>query len=125
MIQTQVTRQGMVVGSIQLDHPPVKVVTVPGRRLDIRHIEAFRSAIEDVFVPDAQVVFDFSGVDKLEGAAIGDILEIKRELDNRNGHLKIAGLCKRIYRMFERLRIHQVFEIYDSVDEVVQSYGYP
>ncbi len=125
MIETQVTRQGMVVGSIQLDNPPVRVVTVPGRRLDIQHIDAFRCAIEDVFVPDAQVVFDFSGVDKLDSAAIGDILGIKRELDNRNGHLKIACLCKRIYRMFETLRIHQVFEIYDTVDEAVQSYGYP
>ena len=125
MIETQVTRQGVVVGSIQLDNPPVKVVTVPGRRLDIRHIEAFRRAIEDVFVPDAQVVFDFSAVDKLDSAAVGDIIEIKRELANRNGHLKIAGLCTRIYRMFETLRIHQVFEIYDTVDEAVQSYGYP
>ena len=107
MIETQVTRKGTVVGSIQFDNPPVRVVTVPGKRLDIRHIDAFRREIEDVFVPDNQVVFDFSGV------------------DNRGRHLKMAGVGDRIYRMFEMLRIHEIFEIYDTVEEAVGSYTYP
>jgi anti-sigma B factor antagonist len=125
MIETQVTRKGTVVGSIQFDNPPVRVVTVPGKRLDIRHIDAFRREIEDVFVPDNQVVFDFSGVDKLDSAAIGDILTMKQELESRGRHLKMAGVGDRIYRMFEMLRIHEIFEIYDTVEEAVGSYTYP
>ncbi len=123
MIETQVTREGTVVESILFDSPPVRVIAVPGKRLDIRHIEAFRRQVEDVFLPNIQVVFDFSRVEKIDSAAIGDVLGIKRELDSRGGQLKLSGLSERIYRTFETLRIHTVLEIYDTVEDAVRSYG--
>ena len=100
----------------------VTVVVVPGKELDAGNTEQFKSAIKPVLVASTKVVFDLSQLRFIDSSGLGAFLSCLRQLSTRGGELKLCGLSNQVYQTFELVRMHRIFDIYNTRSEAVQAF---
>ena len=93
------------------------IVATPSlTRLDVRTAEEFR-AESQAFVADKQrVILDLSEVNFIDSTGLGVLLSLLRRLGERNGALCLIGLAPQVSAMFHLVRMHLVFDIFETVD---------
>ena len=69
-----------------------------------------------------QYVMDLEAVDFLDSAGLGTLMASLKWVTERGGDMKICHLQKKPRMVFEVTRAIKVFEIFDSVDEAVNSF---
>lgn len=103
----------------------VIVVTLDAQNLDARHSETFKTDLMSLV--DASetfnVVLDLSPLNFVDSSGLGGLLSVLRHLNSQGGDLKIANMTKQIRAMFEIVRMHKLFEIYNSAEDAVRSFG--
>jgi anti-sigma B factor antagonist len=66
-----------------------------------------------------RLVVDLSEVRFIDSSGLGALLSGYKNAGLRHGSLVLAGLQPRVQSMFELTRLHRVFEIYPSTEEVL------
>jgi anti-anti-sigma factor len=69
-----------------------------------------------------RVVLDCTGLDYISSAALGALIGFARRARESNGDLKLVRLTPKIYNIVELLGFHKILEIYQDIDEAVQSF---
>ncbi len=67
------------------------------------------------------MVLDFSEVSELDSSGLGAILFGKRQVNSQNGELCLANVNATIQNMIRIAQLSRVVDIYDSVDDAVDS----
>jgi len=93
------------------------IVTVPGEYLDVGNSKSFREALQPVLEEYATVLLDLSGVDFIDSSGLGSLLSCLRTMNAKDGDLRLFGMRKPVQAMFELVRMHRLFAIYDTEDE--------
>jgi anti-sigma B factor antagonist len=65
-----------------------------------------------------RLVIDLSGVRFIDSSGLGALLSGYKNASLRSGSFVLAGLQPRVQSMFELTRLHRVFDIYPSLQEV-------
>ncbi|CAI8944164.1 STAS domain-containing protein [Methylocaldum szegediense] len=68
-----------------------------------------------------RLVIDLSGVRFIDSSGLGALLSGYKNASLRSGSFLLAGLQPRVQSMFELTRLHRVFDIYPSLQEVPDS----
>ena len=69
-----------------------------------------------------RVVMDFSELDWTNSAGIGAIISCYHTLRRNEGELKFASPTPKVEFYLNITKLNQVFEVYSSVDEAVESF---
>jgi len=65
------------------------------------------------------MVLDLAGVDQIDGAGAGVILEVARALEAHGGSLRLVAVQNKVRVLFELLRMHRVIEMHGSQAEAL------
>lgn len=70
-----------------------------------------------------KVVLDLGKVSFVDSSGLGCIVSVLRQFRQNDGDIKLACITDSIRPLIEIVRLHRVFDIYDSVEEAVRSFG--
>ena len=99
----------------------VTILRPEGDSLDMRNATAFRDQIRPIISDGKHVILDLSGINFVDSTGLGAILSLMRGMAANNGTLKLACLRDQVLNMFRLVRMNMVFDIYNSVDEAIES----
>ncbi len=100
----------------------ILVGQVDSRMLTASTARAFRGAIKPLLTDNVRLVLDLSKVEFIDSTGLGALVSCLRQARAVNGAVKVAGLTKSARALFELVRMHRVFEVFNSTDEAVTSY---
>jgi len=104
------------------DTEGIRLVTVPGETLDASNAKDFKAALMPSLVTGGKVILDLSKLKFVDSSGLGAMLSALRQLNGVSGDLKLCGMNKPIRALFELVRMHRVFEIYNTREEAVRSF---
>ena len=100
----------------------VTVAELDGKALDASNSREFKSVFVPLLHPKAQLVLDLKQVQFVDSTGLGALVSCLRQAHIAAGEIKLCGLNKPVRALFELVRMHRVFEIFNSADEAVRSY---
>lgn len=100
----------------------IMIGRVDSKVLDASTARAFKSALKPLLTQDARLVLDLSKVEFIDSTGLGALVSCLRLAHSSSGEIKLAGLTKPARALFELVRMHRVFEIFNDSDEAVVSY---
>lgn len=102
---------------------PVIVKRMP-ERINLQQAREFQREVEPLLRSDRpQVVFDFSGVRRMDAAGVDMLLHCMSEVMKHDGDLKLAALSAQAAVVLELTRADRLFELYDTVSDAVRSFS--
>ncbi len=69
------------------------------------------------------LVLDMSNVPFIDSSGLGTLVGSMRVVAAKGGDLIIAGMIPEVRALFQLTRLDKVFEIYDTVDQAVESFA--
>src|SRR5487761_2410736 len=108
---------------IPVDHMDgVAVAAVPADELDASNAEEFKRDMAPVLQANTKVVLDLSQLRFVDSSGLGAILSCLRQLSAKSGDLKLCGMSKQVRGLFELVRMHRIFDIYETKEEAVHAF---
>lgn len=93
------------------------VVRVPAGYLDVSNSKAFREALQPVLEGYPAVLVDLREVEFIDSSGLGSLLSCLRTMNAKDGDLRLFGMRKPVQAMFELVRMHRLFAIYNTEEE--------
>lgn len=102
----------------------ILVVTLESPNLDAKDAPGFKESIQTLITEEQKhkVVFDLKELQFIDSSGLGAFLSVLRHVNNKGGDLRLASPTKPIKTMLEIVRMHKLFEIFNSADEAVKSF---
>lgn len=100
----------------------ISVVSVQGEHLDASNTKDFKRDVTALVEPNAKVVMDLAQVTFVDSSGCGAILSFLRQLKSAGGDLKLCAVTKPVRSLFELVRMHRVFDIFNTKEEAVKAY---
>ena len=101
----------------------VTVVTVTGRLILGEPTTQLSSAVQkEIESGHANILLNLSGVDYIDSAGLGLLVQLAGVAGRKGGKLKLSGLTKRVNSVMQITRIHTVFEIFEHEPMAVTSF---
>jgi anti-sigma B factor antagonist len=100
------------------------LVAVTNSTIDASNFQAFKAAVSTYLRPGAQLVFDLSSVDFVDSTGLGALVSCLRQIHSTGGEIKLCGLTRPVRALFEMVRMHRIFEIFNNSTEALQSFQY-
>ncbi len=70
-----------------------------------------------------KLLISFANVDHLSSAALGTLITVNNKIKAKGGMLRLADIDPQIYEVFVITKLNRIFEIHDTVDNAVSSFG--
>jgi anti-sigma B factor antagonist len=99
----------------------ITVVTFVDTYLDQSNAITFNNAIHAVLEANKRVVFDMSRLRFVDTFGLASILFSLECLNSKGGDLKLCGLDKRVRVLLEQVRMHQIFDIFNTKEEAMHA----
>ncbi len=89
--------------------------------LDASNVKAFKQAMEPVLSGHHRVLLDMAALKFVDSSGLGALLSCLRVMNNKDSQLVLFGMAKPVRALFELVRMHRVFGIYDSEQDALAS----
>jgi anti-sigma B factor antagonist len=96
------------------------VVSFPVPNLDAGNVKEFRTAIGAVADTHTTLVLDMSRLTFVDSSGLGALLSCLRTMKGKNGQLLLVGMTKPVRALFELVRMHRIFSIYNSLPDALE-----
>ncbi|RKY83355.1 hypothetical protein DRP98_07380 [candidate division KSB1 bacterium] len=83
--------------------------------------EEFKTQVLENYKHGQTVILDFQKLDFIDSAGLTALISIRKKILATQGSLKIVNIGERIQKLIQITRLHRVFEIYDSLEEAIES----
>ena len=97
------------------------LIVLPGPNLDASNAKTFRKEVAPLLEGRTQVLFDLSKVDFMDSSGLGAVLSCLRTVSGASGQLCLCSMTKPVRSLFELVRMHRVFDIYNTRDEAARA----
>lgn len=104
-----------------LQQPEGLSIVIENENLDAGNAKAFKDQMQPFLEKNNLVVLDMSALKFVDSSGLGALLACLRAMNNKGGQFKLIGLTKPVRALFELVRMHRIFPIYNSLDEAVAS----
>jgi len=101
----------------------VTIALLNGELLDASNSKEFKTLATPLLVEEAKLIFDLSNLKFVDSSGLGALLSCLRQVHAAGGELKLCGMIKPVRALFELVRMHRVFEIFNTRNEALRSYG--
>jgi anti-anti-sigma factor len=102
-------------------HGESDIIALPVDRLDAENSAWFKTAIADIEVGPGPLLFDLRHVDFIDSMGIGALLGCMRRQHDRGSTMRLFGVTPPVSGIFKILKLHRVFEIYESRDDALNA----
>ncbi|MFW5886230.1 MAG: STAS domain-containing protein [Bacteroidota bacterium] len=72
--------------------------------------------------PNTKLVMDLGGIEFIDSSGFGVFLTIMKIANNNYGTFKLCNIKHEVMELFKLLQLHNVFEIYKSLDDCINSF---
>lgn len=100
----------------------VAVIVLEETVLDASFVGPFKEAVTPILKAESRVVFDMNNIQFVDSSGVGAILSCLRILNAEGGDLKLCALSKPVRALFELVRMHKIFDIFETRELAVASY---
>ena len=101
----------------------VTIIAVREERLDAHNSEELKAEMNRLFEGGARdLLVDLKEVRFIDSSGLGFLVSGFKNAPTRQGSLKLCSLQSKVKSMFELTRLQRVFDIYQTVDEALESY---
>jgi anti-sigma B factor antagonist len=99
------------------------VIIVREERLDAHNSDELKIEMNRLFESGAKnLLVDLKEVRFIDSSGLGALVSGYKNASTRQGSIKLCGLQSQVKSMFELTRLHRVFDIFQAVDEALESY---
>ena len=95
------------------------LVSIQEENLDAGNVKAFKEAMQTLLDAHKTVLIDMSRLSFVDSSGLGALLSCLRTMNNKGGQLKLFAMAKPVQALFELVRMHRIFAIYNNRDEAV------
>jgi anti-sigma B factor antagonist len=101
----------------------VMVVVVREERLDAHNSDELKVEMNRLFESGTkELLVDLKEVRFIDSSGLGVLVSGYKNASTHQGSIKLCSLQTQVKSMFELTRLHRVFDIYQTVDEALESY---
>lgn len=100
----------------------VMVVVPAGPQLDASTAGEFQQAMAPVLEAHSQILVDLSRLDFVDSSGLGAFLACLRHVQAQGGELKLCGLLPQVRALFELVRMHRLFHIFDTQEAALGTF---
>ena len=100
----------------------VAVATILVEELDASNAGDFRRDIAPVLDAHNRLVLDLSRLRFVDSSGLGAFISCLRKLNAAGGDLKLCGMSKPVRAVFELVRMHRVFDIFNTREEALKAF---
>jgi anti-anti-sigma factor len=100
----------------------VTIVEIAIESLNSGNEKRFKKEVIPILLPNSKVVLDMSEVDFIDSSGLGVILSCYRHINAAGGDMRLCCLNEQVRTLFELVRIHRVFDIYNTREEALGSF---
>jgi anti-sigma B factor antagonist len=101
----------------------VMVVGVREERLDAHNSDELKIEINRLFESGTkELLVDLKEVRFIDSSGLGVLVSGYKNAATHQGSIKLCSLQTQVKSMFELTRLHRVFDIYQTMDEALESY---
>ncbi len=72
--------------------------------------------------PETKLVLDLGGIKFIDSTGFSVFLSVMKAANNHNGQFKICNVADDVKELFQVLQLHNVFEMYDTLDECLATF---
>lgn len=101
----------------------VSIIVLPGTTLDASNAREFKSEVAPLLTRGAKIIFDLSHLKFVDSSGLGAMLSSLRQINGMGGDLKLCAMTKPVRALIELVRMHRVFEIFNTREEALISFG--
>jgi anti-sigma B factor antagonist len=101
----------------------VTIVQLP-ETINSTNSRNFERDMAPLMTENSRFVFDLVQLKHLDSMGLGAMVSCVKHLRTSDGDLKLCGMSKQIRTLFELVRMHHVFDIFNTRQEAVESYRY-
>jgi anti-sigma B factor antagonist len=107
----------------KIEDNDVLVIALHEDNLDASNVREFKDAVQSMIHERTRVVLDMSDVKFVDSSGLGALISCLRLLNSSRGDFKLCAMSKTVRALFELMRMHRVFNIYDSREDAVRSFS--
>ena len=86
--------------------------------------EPVKEQLKSLFnTPETKLVLSLAGIRFIDSSGFGVFLSVMKTAANNHGQFKISNIGDEVMELFKLLQLHNVFDIYSTVDEGVESFS--
>ena len=101
----------------------VRLIYLKEERLDAHNSDELKAQLNRLFDSGMKdLLIDLKEVRFIDSSGLGVLVSGFKNASARQGSLKLSGLQSQVKSMFELTRLHRVFDIFQTVDEALESY---
>lgn len=106
-------------------HNNILIVIPEGDSLDAKEVPEFKELLMELIDKKTLqgVVIDLQHLRFIDSSGLGSFLSALRYLHSTGGDLKLSHMNKPIRTMFELIRMHKIFEIFNTTEEALRSFS--
>ena len=87
--------------------------------LDASNAKEFSLGMGPILNEHKSIILDMSSLEFVDSSGLGALLSCLRQQNASDGSLALCAISKPVRTLFELVRIHRVFDIYNTCDEAV------
>lgn len=111
-----------------LDIQTIKNVTVASFKNTDRFNALLADPVKEKLVeifnkPNTKLVMNLEGISFIDSSGFGVFLALMKAANNHYGTFKICNVAREVMELFKLLQLHNVFEIYNNLDECIDSFS--
>lgn len=108
---------------IQIEHQQDIVICRPQGEIRIHHAPHLRKTFSELIRQDVhKVIVDLSCVPNIDTAGLATLIEMYHRLKKHQGQMKLSNMDANIKKMFEILKLCQLFDIYPTQEEAIKAF---
>ena len=92
-------------------------------KLNALNSESVKEELKAIYkVPDVRLILDLKAISFIDSSGFGVFLSLLKTANSNSGHFRLCNLCKEVMELFKLLQLHNVFEIYNSREDALNSF---
>lgn len=95
------------------------IVLIDSENMDASNVKAFKEAMQPVMAANQNVLIDMSKLTFVDSSGLGALLSCLRAMNNKTGQLKLFAMAKPVQALFELMRMHRIFAIYETREQAL------
>lgn len=100
----------------------IMIVSFQDEALDAGNSQSFKQSMAPILEGHLKVILDMGQLQFIDSSGLGAILSCLRQLNGVGGDLKLSAITKPVRTLFELVRMHKVFDIFNSLAEAEASF---
>jgi len=73
--------------------------------------------------PNTKLILNLDGINYVDSSGFGVFLSIMKTANNNYGFFKLCNIAPEVMELFKLLQLHNIFEIYEDIDDCVKSFS--